>query len=599
MKLVRRWLTLHGASAIAIEELSARATARATRYDPPLGRLWRLLVWALDWLAPLLVLGRFRRAATLDDAGLLALENRLHHHRLLAVRGAAHLFRLPLWDVLYQEPPPPATASAPPPHPLQSRLERQPTTLPLEYDVIIIGSGAGGAPVAWQLAGAGLRVAVVEAGGLVTAMPPMRALERLYLRQGMTAAVSGGMLAVFAGQAAGGTTAINSGTCLRPPAEWLAPWDAALGTDFATSLGPRLDIVADRLQVTVPPRSLLGASAHLFERGLNALGRHGAYVLPRNAPTCRGDGVCCFGCPTGAKRSVDRAFLPDAIDAGATLWLDARATGLTEEAGGAVVSLATRDGPVTLRARHVVLSAGALQTPALIRRWQLGANWRLAGDHLKIHPATKVFAQFQDPVHGDSGVPQGLGYQPPELQRVVMEGIFTPRSAVPPILAVAGRDADTWLGDMDHTATFGLMLRERGHGSIQWRAGWPLLRYQLGREDALDIGRGILLIGETFFAAGARKLLLPAVAMANQPKTLADLRKLSPEDFSPTRLIASGFHPQGTAGMGRVVDTQLRLTPHVSVCDASVLPDTPGVNPQMTLMALSLRLAERLVGELA
>ncbi len=598
MKLVRRWLTLHGASAVAIDDLAARATARAARYDPPMGRLWRVLVLALDWLAPLLLLGRWRRAAGLDDATLLRLENRLHHHRILAVRGAAHLVRLPMWDALYQESPA-ATATVPTPHPLQARIERQAAVLPGEYDVIVIGSGAGGAPVAWHLARAGLRVAVVEAGGLVTSRPPMRALEHNYLRQGMTVAMSGAMLAVFAGHGAGGTTAINSGTCLRPPKQWLARWDAALGTDFVTSLTPRLDIVADQLRVTVPPRSLLGASAHLFERGLTAMGRDGAYVLPRNAPTCRGDGVCCFGCPTGAKRSTDRAFLPDAIDAGATLWLDARAADLSEDARGAVLTLVTKTGPVTLRARHVVLAAGALQTPALIRRWRLGAHWRQAGDHLKIHPATKVFAQFHEPVHGDSGVPQGLGYQPPELQRVVMEGIFTPRSAVPPILAVAGADADSWLAGMDHTATFGLMLRERGHGSIAWRAGWPLLRYRLGREDALDIGRGILMIGEAFLAAGARKLLLPAVAMNSQLHTLAELRRLTPADFTPARLIASGFHAQGTAGMGRVVDTDLRLSRHVSVCDASVLPDTPGVNPQMAVMALSLRLAERLLTELA
>jgi len=77
----------------------------------------------------------------------------------------------------------------------------------------------------------------------------------------------------------------------------------------------------------------------------------------------------------------------------------------------------------------------------------------------------------------------------------------------------------------------------------------------------------------------------------------AAFAQLKVEDFSRWRMINSGFHPQGTAAMGRVVDKDLQLigSERIAVCDASVLPASPGVNPMVGIMALSLRLADRII----
>ena len=197
------------------------------------------------------------------------------------------------------------------------------------------------------------------------------------------------------------------------------------------------------------------------------------------------------------------------------------------------------------------------------------------------------------------GVPQALGYQPPELPHIVLEGIFTPRSTVAPLLANAGLRADWWLDRFAHLATFGLMVRDRGEGSVREIAGRIVLRYRLHPEDMRDMAQGLLLIAEAFFAAGAKAVLLPLSEGPHEVPSLDALRQIRLADFTPARLVASGFHPQGTAGIGRVVDADLRLTARISVCDASVLPDSPGVNPQLAIMGLSLRLADRLTAELA
>jgi len=606
MDLCQRWLQAHGASAAKSVTLSQVARARARRYDAPVGWIWPLIVVLLDLLAPALLLGRWRRARALSAADFDALEQVLHHHRWPWPRVLWQLARLPLWEALYsgaqEQDSSHNRAAVPVPVPALDPVRaavRAPVSGPAHYDVIVVGSGAGGAPVATALAEHGLSVAILEAGGPVTPLAPPRALERYYGHQGMIVAMNQGLLPVLIGRGAGGTTAINSGTALAPPREWLARWDAETGGGFCSELPTFVAKASALIGVTVPPRSLLGASAHLFEQGLHAQGRAGAYVLPRNAPACKGSGVCCFGCPTGAKQSTDRAFLPTALAAGAELRMHTRATAICEDALGVRVRIEGPDGESELRTRHLVLAAGALATPGLIRRSQLGPHWDKAGRHLKIHPATKVFGWFDQPVHGEIGVPQGLGYQPPELERVVLEGIYTPRSTVAPVVAAAGQRARWWLEHGDQLASFGLMVRDRGHGSVQEFAGWPVVNYRLDPEDALDLARGILLIAETWFAAGAKGVLLPVAGIANEPTSLADLHRLRPEDLTPARLMASGFHPQGTAGIGRVVDRDLRLTSRISVCDGAVLPDTPGVNPQLTIMSLSLRLAERLKSELA
>ncbi len=589
MDLAQRWLTAHGADAAQAPALAHAARARAQRFDQPVNWLWPLTLALMDAVAPLLALGLPRRARSLTAERFDRLEQVLQHHAWHWPRMVWQFVRLPLWEALYGGPSP--APPLPPPG-----LDAEP---PREFDVIVIGSGAGGAPVATVLAERGLRVAVLEAGGPVTAVAPPQAIERYFLQQGMLLSLDGGAMPVFAGHGLGGTTPINSGTCLPPPPQYLAHWDALAGSQLAAQLPPYVALASERIGVTVPPRSLLGASAALFDRGLRALGRTDAYVLPRNAPRCVGDGVCCFGCPTGAKQSTDRSFLPSASAHGAVILAHTRATAIIETSQGVTVTASSPDGDRQLRARHVVLAAGALQTPGLIRRNRLGAYWREAGDHLKIHPASKVFAYFDQTVGGEVGVPQALGYQPPELPHIVLEGIFTPRSTVAPLLANAGLRADWWLDRFAHLATFGLMVRDRGEGSVREIAGRIVLRYRLHPDDMRDMAQGLLLIAEAFFAAGAKAVLLPLSEGPHEVPSLDALRQLRLADFTPARLVASGFHPQGTAGIGRVVDADLRLTARISVCDASVLPDSPGVNPQLAIMGLSLRLADRLTAELA
>ena len=594
--LLERFLLAHGLAPERVGAAAAAARARAARY-PLVGPGWALAEQTLDRLAPALLLGRACPARALGDDDLDRLEGRLAHHPLAPVRVLWTFLRAPAWDQLYPDQAPPD-----PGHPLEALLERARGEATLgrdRFDVVVIGSGAGGAPLAWSLQRRGLSVAIVEAGGLVRPASSGEALERHYLNQGLVGSlVKGGMTLVLAGQAVGGTTVINSGTSLPPRAECLEAWDAALGTDFAGgSLQPWIEAAQAQAGITVPRPELLDASAGVVRRGLEALGRAGAYTLPRNAPTCRGAGRCCFGCPNGAKLSTDRAWLPEALQAGALLFAHTRARAIREERDRVEVLIEGPDGRRRLRARAVVIAAGALSTPELLRENRLGERWREAGRGLRIHPASKVFGLMPAPLaHG--GVPQGLGYHAPELPRVGFEGVHTPPGAAAPMIAAAGRRHRWWMERYDRLATYGLFVRDRRPGWVRRMGPHRHVHYELDREDARDLGSGLLLAAEALFAAGAERVLLPLTGpgVEVEVESTAALRRLSPDLFTPQRLLTCGFHPHGTAGMGRVVDDAGRLlgSRRVWVADASVLPDSPGVNPMVTIMALALRSAERL-----
>jgi choline dehydrogenase-like flavoprotein len=591
-----RWLAWIGVPASEIGARAWRARARARRYPRPVGRLHFLLETLADAVAPALVLGRWARARDLSDEEFERLIDCLSGAASPLVRLAHLLLLAPLFEVWCDERHPGPVA-----HPLSvARPRAGPPRR--AFDVIVVGSGAGGAAAAWSLARAGLAVAVLEQGRIVQPDVAPAIVERHYVNQGLVASARGGTALVLSGTAIGGATPINSGTCLRPRPDRLEAWDRELATTFAAGeLEPWLALVESRIGVHRPDPSLLSKSAILFARGLAALGREGWYVLPRDAPSCTGAGRCCFGCPTGSKRGADRAFLPDAVAAGADLRAGSRAASIRETPRGVVVEYTGPDGAGQLYARGLVLAAGALLTPGLIRNNRLGSRWQDAGRHLKIHPAVKVLAHFEGLDHGEGGIPQGIGYRPPELPRVTMEGIHTPRSVLAPAIAVAGSRLRWWLQRAGDLASFGLMLSERATGTVRDIAGFPaVVGYSLHPDDAYEIGEGILLIARAFFEAGADRVLLPFAHPVNELKAPEQVRCLTPGWFTPDTLPVAGFHAQGTAGMGRVVDTDLRLmgSDRIWVADASVLPDSPGVNPMITIMALSLRMADGLASHL-
>ncbi|WCB92600.1 putative GMC-type oxidoreductase [Baekduia alba] len=482
----------------------------------------------------------------------------------------------------------------------------------LRADVVIVGSGAGGAPVARAFAQAGKRVVVLEDGAhftrdQLTARPrDMTAL--LYRDAGQAATVGTPSIMLPTGRAVGGTTLVNSGTCFRAPRRVQERWAAdELGL---TELGPgALDDAYDRVErdigVARVPERLAGANALIAKRGAERLGWSGRF-LDRNAVGCQGSGVCAFGCPTGAKQHAGEVYMNAAHAAGATTYTATRARRIALDADGTargVVARTRAGGTITVTAPTTVIAAGTLHTPLLLAA--SGVHNAHLGRHLSIHPATAAWAIMDEVVDMARGVPQSYGIDEFASEGIMLEGIAGPPDYLAMAVPFSGPAHRELMLDYRRVAQFGLMIEDtsRGHipvGRLARRAGRPIVRYDLNARDVKTIKNGVKRLAELLFAAGARRVILP---LASVPELRdGDLTPLTRHTATAAELKVMAFHPLGTARMAKDpndgvtdADNKVHGTTNLHVCDGSAVPGPLGVNPQLTIMALATRLADRLL----
>lgn len=484
-------------------------------------------------------------------------------------------------------------------------------------DAVVIGSGAGGAMAARTLARAGLRVLVLEEGRRHTTAEfgrraPLDRFAELYRDGGATVALGSPPLVVPTGRAVGGTTVVNSGTCYRTPDHVLARWRQEYGLGAfadAAAFGARLDEVEATLRVATQPLDVLGRNGTLALLGARELGWR-AGPLRRNAPGCRGSCQCVVGCPAGAKQSVQLSVLPQACAAGARIVTGASVrrvlTDPDRPGGPRACGVAVRraDGStLEILAPLVVVAAGALETPPLLRRSGLGRHpW--TGRNLAVHPATSVAGRFAEPVaDGGPAVLQSAG-----VEELHADGILIEATAPPPgmgsfVLPGVGRELRAELEDSGRLATFGAMIADRPAGRVLGR-GRPLLRYDVDPRDGRRLLRAVRAMGDLLFAAGAREVLtgIPAAPRARTPAEFHDAL----ERVTVRQLHLSAFHPTGTVAMGadpRTApagpDGRLRGVAGVHIADASALPSCPEVNPQLSIMAMASAVAEAAVASVS
>lgn len=476
-------------------------------------------------------------------------------------------------------------------------------------DAVIVGSGAGGAMVARTLARAGLDTVVLEEGRRWTVEEfrtthPIDRYAGLYRGAGATVALGRPSVVLPIGRAVGGTTVVNSGTCYRPPHAVLRRWRDEFGLGLADpdQLGARLDDVERTLRVAPVPLEIMGRNGRLLLDAAAALGWRAA-PIPRNAPGCEGCCQCAIGCPRNAKFGVHLNALPQACAAGARIISDARVERVLHSRGRARGVRARRpDGTaLDILADTVVVAAGATETPGLLRRSGFDAHPRL-GRNLALHPATMLAGCFDDDVVAWHGVLQSAAvHEFHESDGVLIEATSTPPGMGSMVFPGYGAELLGRLDRAPQVATFGAMVADRGVGSVSSVRGETLVRYNIHRADVAKLMVAIEAMGRLLFAAGAVEVLtgLPGAMTVTSLPALRDA--LSRSD--PRSLHLAAFHPTGTAAAGAdeqrcPVDAtgRLRGVDGVWVADASILPSCPEVNPQLSIMALALGVADEVVG---
>lgn len=493
--------------------------------------------------------------------------------------------------------------------------------LDLECEVVVVGTGAGGAAAAFELASRGRAVLMVEEGDLHRRSSfdgrVSRTNKALYRDQGLMFALGNAGIPIWAGRAVGGSTLINSGTCYRTPERTLRTWRDRMGLPSVFSsegLGPYFERVESMLGVSPANPLHVGAIGGIIAKGAARFGyQHG--VLRRNAPGCDGQGVCCFGCPTGAKRSTDVSYVPEALLRGAQLVTGARidsvdivagrARGVTGELSGARAAAAkaratsAKRPRLRVRAEMVVVAGGTLMTPLLLRRSGACLSSGTLGKNLSIHPASKVVALFDERVDQWKGIPQGYAMDEFADEGLMFEGGSLPFDVTAISMPWTGRRFTELMESYRHLATFGFMIQDESRGEVRPGVGRsPLLIYNLNRADVAKMQRGFEILIEVYLAAGAKRVF-PFVSGSDEVSTREALDRLKARRLRAGDFDVAAFHPLGTCAIGVDPRTSCLGPDHEAhdvaglyVCDGSAVPSSLGVNPQMTIMAMALRAAE-------
>lgn len=482
-----------------------------------------------------------------------------------------------------------------------------------EVDAIVIGSGAGGAVAAYELASRGLAVVLVEEGEYYDRshfngdVPTL--LKTLYRRMGLTATVGNTVIPVPLGRNVGGTTTINSGTCLRVSDDLIRHWQQQGWCDLsAQELAPWYEQVEAMLEVQPALAAAAGPTAEIIATGAARLNVTGAHLLQRNAAGCDGQGLCQLGCPTDAKRSTNVSYVPRALEAGAMLLPHTQAVRLRGSAGQRAVELrCTRTGhSQTLRARAVVVAMGSLITPHFLRRNGLRHRW--LGRNLSLHPCGLVSAQFPGAeLRNSRTIPQGFGVSHWADDGLMLEGATPPLLAYGLMQPALGQDFCARALQYQQTSLFGFMIRDSSRGTISRfsAGGFPLLHYRMNAADFALFRRGTEALCRLYLAAGAESVTPAGSARLPVIRSEQDILDFAALPLKPADFLITAYHPLGTARMAinatdGVVNTHLQVhnEPGLYVMDGSVLPSSLGANPQLTIMAVCARAAQQLADEL-
>lgn len=491
--------------------------------------------------------------------------------------------------------------------------DRIPPGTTIEADAIVIGTGAGGSVVARELTEAGLSVVLLEEGEYRTGkdyghLSAVETVKMLFRKGGFTATFGNSPVLLPNGRCVGGSTVINSGTSLRALPSAIERWRGEFGLkELVESLDSHYERIEEFLHIGPVPETTFGRNNELFRIGTERTGYTGS-VLTRNERGCRGAGRCFLGCPNDAKQAMNISYVPQALRKGARIYVRCRARKILTEGGRAVGVVATVRSrglkprySVTFRAPTVVVAAGAIYTPLLLRGVP-GRRGRGLGRHLKMHPASRVIGFYDEPVRAWEGVQQGYHLESTLSEGISVETTFLPPPFMGPSLPAFGETLGAVLGKFDQLSMLGCRTIEDTEGRVMPRVmglpgNWPFIWYWLQRSDVRRLARCLSIGAEIQFASGAKKVYT-GVRGFEELNGMDDVRRLREGNISASDIELSAYHSQGTARMAEgpelgVADPRGEVwgVRGLYVGDASAMPATPVVNPQLSIMAFATHVA--------
>jgi choline dehydrogenase-like flavoprotein len=478
--------------------------------------------------------------------------------------------------------------------------------------VLIIGSGAGGAMTAQVLASHGMEVLIIEEGKRWDLSEYGNncpdGMSKFYRRGGMTPIMGKVPIGYAEGQCFGGGTEINSGFWHRTPPEILLRWKAQYDLDnaFPSDLVPHFDWLEEQLNV-----SLYGgekpASTRIFAKGIETMG-WSYQEVPRVVKDCSSLNYCPNGCPSGAKQSMSRTLLPQAEQAGAKVLTNCRVKMLIKKKKritGILAGLRREDGSeelIRIDAEHVFVCAGSTETPSLLRR--SGVRFHV-GDSFRIHPMLKVAARFSEKVDSHKSVLPLLQVKEfwPDIS---LGGAFFAMGHLAMLLSENWPANKQRMENFSNMAIFYIAARGTGKGTIRSSRSdedATSIKYELSRQDLWNLSKGLARLSTLLLAAGAQEIYPSVYGLPPINNEIDAIRWLD-QSLPKSSLSLTTIHAFSSCPMGERMDRcaadsfgKIYNYENLYINDGSMIPDSPGVNPQGTIMAFARRNALHFVEE--
>jgi choline dehydrogenase-like flavoprotein len=498
-----------------------------------------------------------------------------------------------------------------------------PADLDLSAEVCVIGSGAGGAVVAKELAEAGRDVVLLEQGGHYTRadfnqreddMMPL-----LFEDMGQRMTVDQSIL-ILQGKNVGGSTVHNLCYCFRTPAPILDLWarEAGVRGMSAAEMLPSFERVEAMLKVKPIRPDEVNPLNNKIRIGCERLGYSG-FVTNHNREHCTQSGFCLLGCPFDAKQSMLITYIPAADRAGARIYANCAVQRLVAEAGrvrrveGEVIDALNRPHHrFSVRAQVVVLCAGAINSPAILLRSGVGNSNDRVGRDLHLHPSVLLSGVYDEDIYGYRGIPQSYYVdQFIDLERDPTTGyILMPVYGFPVMTAaqLPGFGSAHFEIMKQYHRMVGILVLLHGQSSgrvtVDGR-GRPQIAYTVDAKEQQLFADGLTHCAEILFAGGAKRVIVPyAQALTLYPEDSLDL--IAERGVRQGDIPIASTHPQSTCQMGEdrqraVVDSYCRShdLANLFVCDMGVFPTSLGAPPQISTASIADRTAQYIKSEWA
>lgn len=498
--------------------------------------------------------------------------------------------------------------------------------IPDEADYIIIGSGAGGAVMAYRLAqqvSDPSKILLIERGNRYQPLQDfsdneMEMMRKLYKEGGLQQTKKFTM-SVLQGECLGGTTVVNNAICIEMDDEIKNRWQNEYDIDMS-NLSEEYERIAKEINIhELDEKGINKNVSAKFKNGVKGFNENSdeklkaIYPLKANHRNLIGDENWNLGNKRQTKRTMLETYIPWCEAKGVKVLSNLTALKFTHSGKRAdSVIVRTEDGEITkVKVNKAVIAAGGvIASSHFFMRSGIKGN---VGKRMSCNFAFPVTFQFEVVLNAFDGNQITLGALD-EKNRAVFETYFNPPAsfALSSVPFYFGR-RDEMMKNYNRSANFGALVGSEPNGEIQTKAdllnGQPFI-WELGNEDRKNIRYAFNTILKLGFYAGAKKAILPMKPGIEIELNISGLDKFenmfNEYPLTISDLLIGTAHPQGGNIMTgdksvhrsmRVLDQNFRLEgfDNVFAADASVFPESMKVNPQWTIMAMSSMASEKVL----